>query len=68
MIGFNYPPRIPNSIKYITDIFDNRNSRGNGYYTLKCSEWLEKKIYNWESPFNWLLYSFFRDGCFANGY
>ena len=44
MIGFNYPPRIPNSIKYITDIFDNRNSRGNGYYTLKCSEWLEKNF------------------------
>lgn len=44
MIGFNYPPRLDRSKKYILDCLDKNILRGSGPYCKKCEQWLEKKF------------------------
>ena len=43
-IPFNIPYSTGNEIKYIKNSIDNNHLSGDGYYTKKCSEWLEKNI------------------------
>ena len=43
-IPFNIPYSTGNEIKYIKNSIDNNHLSGDGYYTKKCSEWLENNI------------------------
>jgi dTDP-4-amino-4,6-dideoxygalactose transaminase len=43
-IPFNIPYSTGNEIKYIKNSIDNNHISGDGYYTKKCSEWLENNI------------------------
>lgn len=47
MIDFNVPPCVGTEINYIKDAIEKRKICGDGEYTKKCSEWLERKT---ESP------------------
>ena len=44
MISFNVPPYSGNEIKYIESAIKNRKISGDGEFTKKCSEWLEKQL------------------------
>lgn len=44
MIPFNVPPYVGREIDYIRDTIATRKISGDGKYTKKCSEWLEKRI------------------------
>lgn len=44
MLHFNKPFTIENEFKYIQDAIDNAILRGDGIYTKKCHEFLEKKL------------------------
>ncbi len=43
-IPFNKPYFTGNEIKYIRKAYSNGQLAGNGFYTKKCQEWIEKKI------------------------
>lgn len=43
MISFNKPPYNENAIGYITNTIENCKICGDGVYTQKCSEWIEKQ-------------------------
>ena len=43
MINFNIPPYVGTEEKYIYDTISKRKICGDGEYTKKCNEWLEKK-------------------------
>lgn len=43
MIPFNVPPFVGKELEYIQDAINDRKICGDGKYTKKCSEWLEKK-------------------------
>ena len=44
MIPFNIPPYIERSMDYIEDAINNHKISGDGKYTKKCNQWLEKKL------------------------
>ena len=43
MINFNVPPYIGTEEKYIEDVIKKRKICGDGEYTHKCNEWIEKR-------------------------
>lgn len=43
MINFNVPPYVDKSMEYITECVKNQKICGDGMYTKKCNEWIEKK-------------------------
>ncbi len=43
MINFNVPPFTGKEMEYIKECVDNQKICGDGKYTKKCNEWLEKK-------------------------
>ncbi len=43
MINFNVPPYIDTALDYIKECVANQKICGDGAYTKKCNEWLEKK-------------------------
>lgn len=43
MINFNVPPYTGKEIEYIREAVDNQKICGDGPFTKKCSEWIEKK-------------------------
>lgn len=43
MINFNIPPYTGNEIKYIKQTVENKKICGDGEFTKKCNQWLEKK-------------------------
>lgn len=46
MISFNEPINIPAGITYINKVIkENKRLNGDGEYTKKCSEWLERNFY-----------------------
>lgn len=44
MISFNVPPYVGSEENYIKTAIDNRKICGDGEFTKKCNEWLEKKF------------------------
>lgn len=44
MIHFNVPPVTGNEIKYIQQAIDSHKICGDGQFTKKCNEWLEKHL------------------------
>lgn len=44
MIPFNVPPFVGTEIKYMKEVVDNRKICGDGPFTKKCNEWLEKRF------------------------
>lgn len=47
MINFNEPVYIKKSEEYIRNAaLQNKKISGDGYYTKKCSEWMENKVYD----------------------
>lgn len=44
MIAFNVPPYVGSEENYIKTAIDNRKICGDGEFTKKCNEWLEKKF------------------------
>ncbi|GFI27884.1 dTDP-4-amino-4,6-dideoxygalactose transaminase [Lachnospiraceae bacterium] len=44
MIPFNVPPFVGTEIKYMNEVVDNRKICGDGPFTKKCNEWLEKRF------------------------
>ena len=43
MINFNVPPYAENAMGYIRECVENQKICGDGPYTKKCNEWIEKK-------------------------
>ncbi len=43
MINFNVPPYAPKAMDYIQECVQNQKICGDGPYTQKCNEWIEKK-------------------------
>ena len=43
MINFNVPPHAPKAYEYIQECVRNQKICGDGPYTKKCNEWIEKK-------------------------
>lgn len=43
MINFNVPPYADKAIDYIKECVENQKICGDGAYTRKCNEWIEKK-------------------------
>ena len=43
MINFNIPPFTGKEMEYIKDCVENQKICGDGAYTKKCNEWIEKK-------------------------
>lgn len=44
MIPFNVPPFVGNEIRYIKEAVDNKKICGDGPFTKKCNEWIEKRF------------------------
>lgn len=44
MISFNVPPRVGNEEKYISEAIAAHKICGDGPFTKKCNEWMEKKF------------------------
>ena len=44
MINFNVPPYIGSELKYLQQAIDSHKICGDGMFTKKCSEWLEKRF------------------------
>lgn len=44
MIVFNEPPYVPTCHEYMKDAIMNRHICGDGKYTKKCSQWIEKEL------------------------
>ena len=45
MIGFNKPFLSGNELKYIQEASNNRQLAGDGVFTIKCNNWLEKNFH-----------------------
>ena len=43
MINFNVPPCAEKAMDYIRECVNNQKICGDGAYTKKCNEWIEKK-------------------------
>ena len=43
MINFNVPPYVEKAADYIQECVKNQKICGDGAYTKKCNEWIEKK-------------------------
>lgn len=43
MIDFNLPPCLGKELQYISEAINNKKICGDGIFTKKCSDWLEKK-------------------------
>ncbi len=43
MINFNVPPYVDTAMNYIRECVENQKICGDGAYTKKCSEWIEKR-------------------------
>ena len=43
MIAFNVPPYVGTEIEYIKKAVNNHKICGDGEFTKKCNEWVEKK-------------------------
>ena len=43
MIRFNVPPYVDTAMDYIKECVENQKICGDGAYTKKCNEWIEKK-------------------------
>ncbi len=43
MINFNVPPYVPTAMGYIEECVKSQKICGDGAYTKKCNEWIEKK-------------------------
>lgn len=43
MINFNVPPYVDKALDYIQECVKNQKICGDGGYTRKCNEWIEKK-------------------------
>ena len=43
MINFNVPPYTGKEIEYIKQAVENQKICGDGPFTKKCNEWIEKK-------------------------
>ena len=44
MINFNVPPYVGNEKKYVEEAIDSHKICGDGPFTKKCSEWMEKRF------------------------
>lgn len=44
MINFNVPPYVGNEKKYVGQAIDSHKICGDGMFTKKCSEWMEKRF------------------------
>lgn len=44
MIYFNIPPCAKDAVKYIKEAIDNHKISGDGEFTKKCNEWIEKRF------------------------
>ena len=44
MINFNEPPYIGNELEYIENAINNKKISGDGIYTHKCVQWMEKRF------------------------
>lgn len=44
MIEFNKPPYVGSSMKYMREAVRNKHISGDGYYTKRCSQWVEQKM------------------------
>lgn len=44
MINFNVPPYVGNEKKYVEQAIDSHKICGDGTFTKKCSEWMEKRF------------------------
>ena len=44
MIHFNIPPYVGNEVKYIKEAIENHKICGDGPFTKKCNDWLERKF------------------------
>lgn len=44
MIPFNQPPYVGEELKYIEEAINSKKICGDGLFTKKCNEWLEKKF------------------------
>ena len=42
MISFNVPPLVGTEFEYVKDAIDSHKICGDGKYTKKCNEWMEK--------------------------
>ena len=43
MINFNVPPYTGNEIEYMREAIGNQKICGDGPFTKKCSEWIERQ-------------------------
>ena len=54
MINFNVPPYIGTEMEYVKQAAENRKICGDGPFTKRCHEWLEKSLGGTsESSFNY---------------
>lgn len=44
MINFNVPPYTGNELKYLQQAIEKHKICGDGEFTKKCSEWMEKNF------------------------
>ena len=44
MISFNIPPHVGKEVEYMQDAISRNKICGDGIYTKKCSEWMEKRF------------------------
>lgn len=44
MINFNVPPFVGKEVEYIKEAIDNHKICGDGMFTKKCNEWLERRF------------------------
>lgn len=44
MINFNVPPYVGNEKKYVEEAIDSHKICGDGLFTKRCSEWMEKRF------------------------
>ena len=44
MISFNVPPYYGTELKYVQEAVENRKICGDGPFTRKCSDWMEKRF------------------------
>lgn len=45
MINFNVPPYVGNELKYVKEAIDSHKICGDGQFTKKCNNWLEKRFH-----------------------
>lgn len=44
MISFNVPPLVGNEYKYIKEAIDSHKICGDGQFTQRCNNWMEKNL------------------------